>query len=239
MSGRIYQGSHLVAQTNDAPLGFEDKGIELESLAQYEQLEKDGNLQEDVNYYIKDAKLVMRNGEKYGTSINDLASSFSTTYSSAKIEEINTQVWSGTTSEFEALDKTTLKDGQVVNITDDYDEPTASFAKFPSLKVSSAKALKITRNREVSGILKICDVYGNIYLAGIGDRVSRFYMKCLLNDIPSSKNIATFDRNTTAMFIYSTPYPFFLLEVLGDLSYEIIEKDDIPTDATTVAVDNI
>lgn len=55
MSGKIYQGSHLVAQTNDAPLGFEDKGIELESLAQYEQLEKDGNLQEDVNYYIKDA----------------------------------------------------------------------------------------------------------------------------------------------------------------------------------------
>ena len=58
MSGRIYQGSHLVAQTNDAPLGFEDKGIELESLAQYEQLKKDGNLQEDVNYYIKDASMV-------------------------------------------------------------------------------------------------------------------------------------------------------------------------------------
>lgn len=54
MSGKIYQGSRLVAQTNDAPLGFEDKGIELESLAQYEQLKKDGNLQEDVNYYIKD-----------------------------------------------------------------------------------------------------------------------------------------------------------------------------------------
>lgn len=53
MSGKIYQGNRLVAQTNDAPLGFEDKGIELESLAQYEQLEKDGNLQEDVNYYIK------------------------------------------------------------------------------------------------------------------------------------------------------------------------------------------
>lgn len=123
MSGKIYQGSHLVAQTNDAPLGFEDKGIELESLAQYEQLEKDGNLQEDVNYYIKDAKLVIRNNEKYGTSINDSASSVSTTYLSAKIEEINTQVWSGTTSEFEALDKATLKDGQVVNITDDYDEP--------------------------------------------------------------------------------------------------------------------
>lgn len=123
MSGKIYQGSHLVAQTNDAPLGFEDKGIVLESLAQYEQLEKDGNLQEDVNYYIEDTKLVIRNNQKYGTSINDSASSVSTTYSSAKIEEINTQVWSGTTSEFEALDKTTLKDGQVVNITDDYDEP--------------------------------------------------------------------------------------------------------------------
>lgn len=54
MSGKIYQGSRLVAQTNDAPLGFEDKGIELENLAQYRQLENDGNLQEDVNYYIKD-----------------------------------------------------------------------------------------------------------------------------------------------------------------------------------------
>lgn len=174
-----------------------------------------------------------------GKIIDDTTASTSTVYSSSKIEEINTQVWSGTTSEFEALDKTTLKDGQVVNITDDYDEPTASFAKFPSLKVPATKALKITRNREVSGILKICDVYGNIYLAGIGDRASRFYMKCLLNDIPSSKNIATFSRNTTAMFICSTPYPFFLLEVLGDLSYEIIEKDDIPTDATAVDVDNI
>lgn len=56
MSGKIYQGSRLVAQTNDAPLGFEDKGIELENLAQYEQLKKDGNLQEDVNYYIKDGQ---------------------------------------------------------------------------------------------------------------------------------------------------------------------------------------
>lgn len=55
MSGKIYQGSRLVAQTNDAPLGFEDKGIELENLAQYRQLENDGNLQEDVNYYIKNA----------------------------------------------------------------------------------------------------------------------------------------------------------------------------------------
>lgn len=123
MSGKIYQGSHLVAQTNDAPLGFEDKGIVLESLAQYEQLEKDGNLQEDVNYYIKDIKLVIRNNQKYGTSINDSANSVSTTYSSSKIEEINTPVWSGTQSEFEALDKTTLKDGQVINITDDYDGP--------------------------------------------------------------------------------------------------------------------
>lgn len=55
--------------------------------------------------------------------IDDTTASTSTVYSSSKIEEINTQVWSGTTSEFEALDKTTLKDGQVVNITDDYDEP--------------------------------------------------------------------------------------------------------------------
>lgn len=58
-----------------------------------------------------------------GKIIDDTNASTSTVYSSSKIEEINTQVWSGTTSEFEALDKTTLKDGQVVNITDDYDEP--------------------------------------------------------------------------------------------------------------------
>lgn len=71
MSGKIYQGSRLVAQTNDAPLGFEDKGIELESLAQYEQLEKDGNLQEDVNYYIKDAKGIIRNNTKYDIADTD------------------------------------------------------------------------------------------------------------------------------------------------------------------------
>ena len=71
MSGKIYQGSRLVAQTNDAPLGFEDKGIELESLAQYERLEKDGNLQEDVNYYIKDGEV--------SSIINDETTSTSTT----------------------------------------------------------------------------------------------------------------------------------------------------------------
>ena len=77
MSGKIYQGSRLVAQTNDAPLGFEDKGIELESLAQYEQLKKDGNLQEDVNYYIKDGEV--------SSIINDATTSASTTWSSEKI----------------------------------------------------------------------------------------------------------------------------------------------------------
>lgn len=87
MSGKIYQGSRLVAQTNDAPLGFEDKGIELESLAQYEQLEKDGNLQEDVNYYIKDTKVIMRNNEKY-SDIDDSTVSMTSTYSSDKIEEV-------------------------------------------------------------------------------------------------------------------------------------------------------
>ena len=58
-----------------------------------------------------------------GKIIDDTTASPSTVYSSSKIEEINTPVWSGTQSEFEVLDKTTLKDGQVINITDDYDEP--------------------------------------------------------------------------------------------------------------------
>ncbi len=51
MSGQIFQGNHLIAETNDAPLGFEQGGIEV-TQAQYDQLVEDGNVAEDTNYYI-------------------------------------------------------------------------------------------------------------------------------------------------------------------------------------------
>ena len=86
MSGKIYQGSRLVAQTNDAPLGFEDKGIELESLAQYEQLKKDGNLQEDVNYYIKDGQNTI---DSSSVTYNNTASGISATNVQDAIDEVN------------------------------------------------------------------------------------------------------------------------------------------------------
>lgn len=85
MSGQIFQGNHLIAETNDAPLGFEQGGIEV-TQAQYDQLVEDDNVAEDTNYYITDTKVIMRNNEKYGDSINDSVSSFSTTYSSKKID---------------------------------------------------------------------------------------------------------------------------------------------------------
>jgi hypothetical protein len=69
MSGQIFQGNHLIAETNDAPLGFEQGGIEV-TQAQYDQLVEDGNVAEDTNYYITDTKVIMRNNEKYGDSIN-------------------------------------------------------------------------------------------------------------------------------------------------------------------------
>lgn len=63
MSGQIFQGNHLIAETNDAPLGFEQGGIEV-TQAQYDQLVEDGNVAEDTNYYITDTKVIMRNNEK-------------------------------------------------------------------------------------------------------------------------------------------------------------------------------
>ena len=65
MSGQIFQGNHLIAETNDAPLGFEQGGIEV-TQAQYDQLVEDDNVAEDTNYYITDTKVIMRNNEKYG-----------------------------------------------------------------------------------------------------------------------------------------------------------------------------
>lgn len=109
MSGKIYQGSRLVAQTNDAPLGFEDKGIELESLAQYEQLEKDGNLQEDVNYYIK--------GGEAGAIIDDETTSTSTTWSSEKISNKKQDKIINVTSA-EYLEK--VASGEITEATTDY-----------------------------------------------------------------------------------------------------------------------
>lgn len=64
MSGQIFQGNHLIAETNDAPLGFEQGGIEV-TQAQYDQLVEDDNVAEDTNYYITDTKVIMRNNEKY------------------------------------------------------------------------------------------------------------------------------------------------------------------------------
>ena len=68
MSGQIFQGNHLIAETNDAPLGFEQGGIEV-TQAQYDQLVEDGNVAEDTNYYITDTKVIMRNNEKYNSDV--------------------------------------------------------------------------------------------------------------------------------------------------------------------------
>ena len=57
--------------------------------------------------------------------IDDDNASKTSTYSSKKIDEAIDGVnpsWSGTQAEFDALDKETLKDGQIINITDDFDD---------------------------------------------------------------------------------------------------------------------
>lgn len=86
MSGQIFQGNHLIAETNDAPLGFEQGGIEV-TQAQYDQLVEDDNVAEDTNYYITDKNIIMRNNVPYN-SIDDAVISTSTTFSSEKIDEL-------------------------------------------------------------------------------------------------------------------------------------------------------
>lgn len=61
----IKQGNKILATTFKAPTNTELKGIELDTLDEYKQLEADGNVVADVNYFIKEEKIIIRDGIEY------------------------------------------------------------------------------------------------------------------------------------------------------------------------------
>ena len=108
------------------------------------------------------------------------------------------------------------------------------YAKFPTIVTNSTQAVKITRNSVSSGSGKYVDVFGNVFMIGIGDQLNRFFVTRALNC--GVADITTFARDMSAMYIYSDTYQLHFLELLGDLSYEVIAKSAIPSGAETVTI---
>lgn len=108
------------------------------------------------------------------------------------------------------------------------------YAKFPTVVINNAQAIKITRNSVSSGSGKYIDVFGNVFTIGIGDQSNRFYVAKTLT--MGQTDISAFARDTSAMYIYSNTYQLHFLELLGDLSYEVIAKSAIPAGAETVTI---
>lgn len=76
--------------------------------------------------------------DKIDAIIDDENSSEKSAYSSSKVNDLLDNInpsWSGTKAEFEALDKSTLKDGQTVNITDDYESSDLATVEYVDDKV--------------------------------------------------------------------------------------------------------
>ncbi len=109
------------------------------------------------------------------------------------------------------------------------------YAKFPSITANSSQAVKITRNSISSGSGRYVDVFGNVFMIGVGDQLDRFsVVKISAPNLPY--DVLTFARDATAMYIYSNTYQIHFLELLGDLSYEVIAKSAIPAGAETVTI---
>lgn len=108
------------------------------------------------------------------------------------------------------------------------------YAKFPTVVTNSTQAIKITRNSVSSGSGKYVDVFGNVFMIGIGDQLNRFYVTRALNC--GVADITHFARDMSAMYIYSDIYQLHFLELLGNLSYEVIAKSAIPAGAETVTI---
>ena len=83
----------------------------------------------DTFYYTTDdEKLYLGNKEITGIEIDDTSTTATDkTWSAKHIEDTKAnkddvpEVWSGTKNEWNALNKTTISDGAIINITDDYD----------------------------------------------------------------------------------------------------------------------
>ena len=108
------------------------------------------------------------------------------------------------------------------------------YAKFPTIVTNSTQAIKITRNSVNSGTGRYIDVFGNVFIICIGDQSNRFYVSKVTSSINS--DITTFARDMSAMYIYSNTYQLYFVELLGDLSYEVIAKSAIPSGAETVTI---
>lgn len=108
--------------------------------------------------------------------------------------------------------------------------------RFPNLSIPSTKALKITRNSIFSAFIKVMDVHGNLFTLQCGDQDNRFYVIPSYIGTNLSVDITKFVKEATACYLYSNTYSMYVLEVIGDVSYSVIDKTTIPSTATTVTI---
>ena len=108
--------------------------------------------------------------------------------------------------------------------------------RFPNLSVPSTKALKITRNSIFSAFIKVMDVHGNLFTLQCGDQDNRFYVIPSYIGTNLSVDITKFVKEATACYLYSNTYSMYVLEVIGDVSYSVIDKTAIPSTATETTI---
>lgn len=214
-TGRMYYNGVLYG---------EKKAIEL-TYDEYKALEEAGEVEADVNY------IVVPN--ENGTLLEATDVAYSNTLSG--LEATNVQG---------AVDKVNDKvDGLVDNENVSADTTWSSSKieseiaqRFPTLSVRYANTLKVTRNSTTSAFIKFMDVHGNLYTLQCGDQADRFYVIPSYIGVNLSTDITTFAKDTSACYLYSNSYYMHVLEVVGDVSYSVIDKTAIPSTATTVNI---
>lgn len=191
----------------------------------------------DLKFYIdKDNKTMYFKMPSYsGVSLQNLAfKSKAVTYT--KVDAIPDTATALAVAEYASISDTSTNTTSTWSSSKISSEITQ---RFPNLSVPSSKALKITRNSVSSAFIKVMDVHGNLFTLQCGDQSNRFYVIPSYIGTNLSIDITKFVKEATACYLYSDVYAMHVLEVIGDVSYSVIDKTAIPSTTTETTITKI